>query len=186
MARFLNPISLVHAQQLTSLRYLLLSSSLCGKRHRLSTRTESVEEASRSSGVVVQGVNHLDYSSEYKRWKEKEEEILVDIEPITLLAKNILHSDRYADGDCLTAQDEKEVVKKLLAYHPHADDKIGCGLSSIMVDRHPTFRQSRCLFVVRTDGGWIDFSYKKCLQAYIRGKYPSCAEKFIRGYFKQR
>ncbi|XP_031494649.1 protein DCL, chloroplastic [Nymphaea colorata] len=186
MARFLNPITLVRAQHLTSLRYLLLSGGLCAKRSRVSTRAESVDEASRSSGVVVQGASHSDYTAEYKRWKEHEEEILNDIEPITLLAKDILHSDRYADGDFLTAQDEKEVVKNLLAYHPNADDKIGCGLSSIMVDRHPTFKQSRCLFVVRTDGGWIDFSYKKCLQAYIREKYPSCAEKFIKGYFKQR
>lgn len=37
------------------------------------------------------------------------------------------------DGERLTLKDEKIVVEKLLAYHPHADDKIGCGLDSIMV-----------------------------------------------------
>ncbi|KAA8537791.1 hypothetical protein F0562_027629 [Nyssa sinensis] len=88
--------------------------------------------------------------------------------PSPLLTKEILHSDRYMDGERLTAEDEKAVLEKLLAYHPHSEDKIGCGLDSIMVDRHPQFRHSRCLFVVRTDGGWIDFSYQKCLRGYIR------------------
>ncbi|XP_020267007.1 protein DCL, chloroplastic [Asparagus officinalis] len=122
---------------------------------------------------------------DYRRWKDREEEILKDIQPITILTKYILHSDRYMDGECLCPDDEKEVVEKLLAYHPRSEDKIGCGLASIMVDRHPTFKKSRCLFVVRTDGVWIDFSYQKCLRAYIREKYPSYAEKFIREHFKR-
>ncbi|EEC83345.1 hypothetical protein OsI_28743 [Oryza sativa Indica Group] len=54
-----------------------------------------------------------------------------------------------------------------------------------MVDKHPQFRKSRCLFVVRMDGVWIDFSYQKCLRAYIREKYPSHAERFIREHFKR-
>ncbi|KAG8377466.1 hypothetical protein BUALT_Bualt08G0035900 [Buddleja alternifolia] len=92
---------------------------------------------------------------------------------------------RYMDGERLTPQDEKDVVNKLLAHHPHSEDKIGCGLDSIMVDRHPQFKHSRCLFVVRTDGGWIDFSYQKCLRAYVRDKYPSYAERFIKEHFKR-
>lgn len=55
----------------------------------------------------------------------------------------------------------------------------------LKVDRHPEFRNSRCLFVVRTDGVWIDFSYQKCLRAYIREKYPSHAGRFIREHFKR-
>ncbi|XP_057516892.1 protein DCL, chloroplastic isoform X2 [Amaranthus tricolor] len=121
----------------------------------------------------------------YRKWKDKEDEILRDIEPITLLAKDILHSDRYMDGERLAPDEEKTVIERLLAYHPHSVDKIGCGLDSIMVDRHPQFRQSRCLFVVRTDGGWIDFSYQKCIREYIRKKYPSYAERFIREHFKR-
>ncbi|KAL8172038.1 hypothetical protein V2J09_023842 [Rumex salicifolius] len=121
----------------------------------------------------------------YRVWKDSEEEILREIEPITLLAKEILHSKRYRDGERLTAEDEKAVLQKILAYHPHADAKIGCGFDSIMVDRHPLFRHSRCLFVVRTDGGWIDFSYQKCIREYIRYKFPSYAERFIREHFKR-
>ncbi|XP_027090106.1 protein DCL homolog, chloroplastic-like [Coffea eugenioides] len=122
---------------------------------------------------------------DYRKWKDKEAEILEDIEPVISLAKEIIHSNRYMDGERLTAEDEKTVIERLLAYHPHSEDKIGCGLDSIMVDRHPQFRHSRCLFVVRTDGGWIDFSYQKCLRAYIRDKYPSHAERFIKGHFKR-
>lgn len=122
---------------------------------------------------------------DFRRWKEKEREILADVEPTILLAKDIIHSSRYADGECLNDEDQKIIVQKLLAYHPHAEDKIGCGLDFIMVDRHPQFRNSRCLFVVRTDGGWIDFSYQKCLRAYISRKYPSDADRFIREHFKR-
>lgn len=122
---------------------------------------------------------------DYRKWKDKEDEILRDIEPIVSLAKEILHSDRYLDGQRLTAEDEKTVVEKLLKYHPHAEDKIGCGLHYLMVERHPQFRVSRCLFVVRTNGAWIDFSYQKCLRAYIQSKYPSYAERFIREHLKR-
>ncbi|KAL1540378.1 protein DCL, chloroplastic-like [Salvia divinorum] len=122
---------------------------------------------------------------DYRRWKIKEAEIFEDIEPIVCLTKEILHSKRYMDGERLTLKDEQAVVERLLAHHPHSEDKIGCGLDSIMVDRHPHFSNSRCLFVVRTDGGWIDFSYQKCLRAYIRDKYPSYGERFIKEYFKR-
>ncbi|XP_051139056.1 protein DCL homolog, chloroplastic [Andrographis paniculata] len=122
---------------------------------------------------------------DFRKWKDKEAEILEDIDPIICLTKEILHSDRYKNGERLTPDDEKVVVDQLLAYHPHSEDKIGCGLDSIMVDRHPQFSKSRCLFVVRTDGGWIDFSYQKCLRAYIRAKYPSHAERFIKEHFKR-
>lgn len=37
------------------------------------------------------------------------------------------------DGERLTHEDEKVVVDKLLVHHPHSEDKIGCGLDSIMV-----------------------------------------------------
>ncbi|TKY75010.1 DCL protein [Spatholobus suberectus] len=73
---------------------------------------------------------------DYRKWKDKEEEILRDIEPIVLLAKDILHSRRYMDGERLSVEDEKAVVEKLLAYHPQSEDKIGCGLESIMVFIH--------------------------------------------------
>ncbi|XP_006374878.3 protein DCL, chloroplastic isoform X2 [Populus trichocarpa] len=120
----------------------------------------------------------------YRQWKDEEAEIWRDIEPIAHLAKEILHSNRYKDGEQLTDEDEKAVAGRLLVYHPNCDDKVGCGLDSIAVDRHSHFKTSRCLFVVRSDGGWIDFSYRKCLRAYIQFKYPTHAERFIKEHFK--
>lgn len=37
------------------------------------------------------------------------------------------------DGERLSEEDEKTVLEKLLAYHPHSEDKMGCGLNFIMV-----------------------------------------------------
>ncbi|VFQ65640.1 unnamed protein product [Cuscuta campestris] len=113
-------------------------------------------------------------------WEKIEAEIMEDVYPVICLAKDILHSDRYMDGQRLTDEDEKIVVERLLAHHPHSEDKIGVGLDSIMVDQHPQFRHTRCMFVVRTDGGCIDFSYYKCLQRYVRDSYPTHAERFIK------
>ncbi|PNX78263.1 protein DCL chloroplastic-like [Trifolium pratense] len=76
---------------------------------------------------------HFEDEPDYRKWKDKENEILDDIEPIILLTKEILHSPKYMDGGRLTVEDEKAVVEKLLAYHPHSEDKIGCGLESIML-----------------------------------------------------
>ncbi|KAK8681620.1 hypothetical protein V6N13_054022 [Hibiscus sabdariffa] len=123
--------------------------------------------------------------SDFKEWKDKKEEILRDIQPIISLVREILHSNRYMDGELLTVADEKAVVEMLLRYHPNSEDKIGCGLDSIMVDRHPEFRSSRCLFAVRTDGVRTDFSYRKCLRAYIQDKYPSHAERFMSEHFSR-
>ncbi|CAL5065410.1 unnamed protein product [Urochloa decumbens] len=119
-------------------------------------------------------------------WEEAEAEILGDVEPVVELVKDILHSRRYANGGFLSPDDEKVVVEKLLSHHPRADEKIGCGLDGIMVDRHPEFRQSRCLFVVRTNGDWEDFSYRKCVRAYIEGKYPSHADRFMKKHLVNR
>ncbi|KAF7140150.1 hypothetical protein RHSIM_Rhsim06G0055000 [Rhododendron simsii] len=85
---------------------------------------------------------------EYRKWKDKEDEILRDVGPIILLTKDILHSDRYKDGECLTSEDEKAVVEKLLSYHPHSLDKIGCGLDSIMVSYPSAYSFGGCFNAV--------------------------------------
>ncbi|KAF8094927.1 hypothetical protein N665_0348s0010 [Sinapis alba] len=162
----------------------LLCSSLADK-PQLCEDDSPVPAAAVNSTAPVVDDNWRYEDPDYRKWKNLEAEILGEIEPITLLAKDILHSDRYLDGERLDFEDEKIIIEKLLAFHPYAKDKIGCGLHFIMVDRHPQFRHSRCLFVVRTDGGWIDFSYQKCLRAYVRDRYPSHAERFIREHFKR-
>ncbi|GFY86042.1 DCL protein [Actinidia rufa] len=128
-----------------------------------STRPDEAVSFSDQSAAVFGVKDPLQHprwgNPDFRKWKDKEDEILRDIEPITFLTKEILHSDRvdepirgyrenreqmmvaweddngqggYMDGERLTAEDEGAVVEKLLAYHPHSEDKIGCGLDSIM------------------------------------------------------
>uniref|UniRef100_A0A0E0LY97 Uncharacterized protein n=1 Tax=Oryza punctata TaxID=4537 RepID=A0A0E0LY97_ORYPU len=113
-------------------------------------------------------------------------EILAEIEPVVHLVKDILHSARYGDGGFLSPEDQKAVVEKVLVHHPRSEDKIGCGVDAIMVDKHPDFRKSRCLFVVRTNGETEDFSYRKCIKEYIKEKYPSQPDDFIQNLFTRR
>ncbi|CAI0465060.1 unnamed protein product [Linum tenue] len=102
-----------------------------------STRLDDEVSAAEKTSDLSRAPDRTKYFSvhdpDYRKWKEKEDEILADISPITYLVKDILHSDRYMDGGQLDAEDEKAVVEKLLAYHPNSEDKIGCGLDSIMV-----------------------------------------------------
>ncbi|CAK7336522.1 unnamed protein product [Dovyalis caffra] len=54
------------------------------------------------------------------------------------------------------------------------------------VNRHSSFQDSRCFYIVSTDGCKQDFSYRKCLENFIRGKYPDLADEFIAKYFARR
>ncbi|KAJ6679060.1 DCL PROTEIN (DUF3223) [Salix purpurea] len=110
-----------------------LRRSWCSKED--STRLEE-DDVSVSNPAALSLRKAPKYSSwddqNYRRWKDEEAEIWRDIEPITHLAKDILHSNRYMDGEQLTDEDEKIVAERLLAHHPNSDDKIGCGFDSIM------------------------------------------------------
>ncbi|GJM99703.1 hypothetical protein PR202_ga16828 [Eleusine coracana subsp. coracana] len=93
---------------------------------------------------------------------------------------------RYGYGGFLSPVDQKVVVEKLLSHHPRSEEKIGCGVDAIMVAKHPNYRNSSCLFVLRTNGDLEDFSYRKCLRAYLEGKYPSHADRFLQKHFVPR
>jgi len=49
--------------------------------------------------------------------------------------------------------------------HERAAEKLGCGISSIKVEFHPTHRRSKCFMLYRRDGSKEDFSYIKCVQS---------------------
>ncbi|XWS25566.1 hypothetical protein CRYUN_Cryun27aG0079200 [Craigia yunnanensis] len=71
---------------------------------------------------------------DYKKWKDKEEEILRDIEPIISITKEILHSDNLAD--------EEALVEKRLCHHPHSEGKIGSRLDSIMANLEAAYLEN--------------------------------------------
>ncbi|KAL5705717.1 hypothetical protein ACHQM5_023983 [Ranunculus cassubicifolius] len=54
------------------------------------------------------------------------------------------------------------------------------------VDHHPEFEESRCLFIVRKDGEYVDFSYWKCIKGLIKTNYPLYADSFILKHFRRR
>ncbi|XP_054789703.1 protein DCL, chloroplastic-like [Prosopis cineraria] len=177
---------LLHSSQFQNFRRFVAGISVNVTPHRLFCSAPTI----RISGQTGKEASHagqiskLQDDPDNEEWKDKAKEIVKDIDPIVRLAKDILHSGRYMVGEQLTDEDEKVVVEKLLVYHPHYDDKIGCSLASVMVGHHPVFNYSKCLFVVRTNGDSIDFSYTKCLHEYIRNKYPSHAKRFIQEHLK--
>ncbi|KAL3571537.1 hypothetical protein D5086_025441 [Populus alba] len=117
----------------------LATGLLVPLRRSWSSTAEHIRMEEDDISVLIDTVSSLceaaKYSSweeqNYRQWKDEEAEIWRDIEPIAHLAKEILHSNRYKDGEQLTDEDEKAVAGRLLVYHPNCDDKVGCGLDSI-------------------------------------------------------
>ncbi|XP_014504025.1 protein DCL homolog, chloroplastic [Vigna radiata var. radiata] len=144
----------------------------------LSSEEEAIENASGGTHTRCS-----DVEVDEREWMDKEEKIARDIEPIVKLTRHILFSPRYKNGELLTMEDERAITENVLIYHPEYEDKIGSGLFAIMVDRHPVYLFPRCLFVVRTDCSWIDFSYRVCLEEYIKNKYQIRAERFVNRRF---
>ena len=69
--------------------------------------------------------------------------------------------NRYDIGDRVGAADE-EVLHAVLALHPNADEKIGCGVKHFSV-RSADFG-TRCFWINRPDGTTEKFSYKTCIR----------------------
>ncbi|GER28531.1 DNA-directed RNA polymerase [Striga asiatica] len=115
----------------------------------------------------------------------EEQDVLSEIESVMKNIRRVMHQTGYNDGDPISADDQKYIIDNVLNYHPDKAVKMGAGVNHIMVSRHGEFQDSRCFYVVSVDGGKEDFSYRKCLESFIREKYPDKAETFIPKYFKK-
>ena len=62
---------------------------------------------------------------------------------------------RYNDGDPLSADDQTYILDNVFNHHPYKVQKT-------------KFQESRCFFVVSTDGREEDFSYIKCVENYVK------------------
>ncbi|WVZ67284.1 hypothetical protein U9M48_016385 [Paspalum notatum var. saurae] len=111
-----------------------------------------------------------------------EQKIYAQVEPIMKNVKRIIRESR--DGMKLSRDDEMFIVNNVLMYHPEKEKKMAGQGTYIMVARHQTFHSSRCLYVASSDGSSSDFSYKKCLENFIRIHYPDAADSFCRKFFK--
>lgn len=121
-----------------------------------------------------------------KKWVDWEDQILEDTVPLVGLVRMVLHSGRYQCGDKLSPEHQKAILERVLIYHPEYEKKIGCGVDYITIGYHPEFTGTRCMFIVRTDGEMIDFSYWKCIKGLIRKNYPHYADSFILRHFRRR
>ncbi|KAI6670294.1 hypothetical protein NL676_005179 [Syzygium grande] len=115
----------------------------------------------------------------------EEQDILTDVEPIMQSIRRIMHLSGYNDNDPLSAEDQSYIIDNVLNHHPDKAAKIGAGIEHLTVSRHSSFPDSRCFYVVSTDGSRIDFSYRKCLENFVKTKYPDAADLFIGKYFRR-
>ncbi|KDP40529.1 hypothetical protein JCGZ_24528 [Jatropha curcas] len=113
----------------------------------------------------------------------QEQDILSEIEPLMLAIRRIMHHSGYNDGDTLSAADQSYILDNVFNYHPDKAAKMGAGIDHLTVNKHSSFQDTRCFYVVSTDGCEQDFSYRKCLENFVKGKYPDLAEEFNGKYF---
>ncbi|KAM0837201.1 hypothetical protein ACQ4PT_061821 [Festuca glaucescens] len=112
----------------------------------------------------------------------EEQRIHAQVDPIQKEVKRIIRDSR--DGIKLSENDEKFIVENILSYHPEKEKKVAGHDNYITVDKHKKYHSSRCLYVKSSDGSSQDFSYKKCLENWIRIHYPHAANSFCRKYFQ--
>ncbi|XP_057977242.1 DNA-directed RNA polymerase V subunit 1 [Malania oleifera] len=134
---------------------------------------------SSASGIYTATRQRLDM------FTSEEQDILSDVEPVMRSLRRIMHQSRYNDGDPLSAEDQSFVLENVFNHHPDKEVKMGAGIDYLMVSKHSSFQESRCFYIVSTDGRKEDFSYRKCLENFIKGKYPDLAEPFIGKYFRR-
>ncbi|GMN55554.1 hypothetical protein TIFTF001_024674 [Ficus carica] len=115
----------------------------------------------------------------------EEQDVLSHIEPIMKSIRRIMHKSGYNDGDPIQAEDQSYIIDNVFNYHPDKAAKMGSGIDHLMVSKHSTFQESRCFFVVSTDGRKEDFSYRKCLDNLVRSKFSDVADEFLGKYFRK-
>ncbi|KAJ4720299.1 DNA-directed RNA polymerase subunit [Melia azedarach] len=150
-----------------------------GKKNRPPRSPAMMNEDSVVNGMYTVTRRRLDM------FTSEEQDILSDIEPIMRSIRKIMHQSGYNDGDPLSADDHSFVADSVFNYHPDKAAKMGAGIDHFTVDKHGSFQGSRCFFVVSTDGSKQDFSSRKCLESFVKGKYPSLADEFIGKYFRK-
>ncbi|KAK1308959.1 DNA-directed RNA polymerase E subunit 1 [Acorus calamus] len=114
----------------------------------------------------------------------EEENVLDDVDKTMHSMKRILHQS--SDGDQLSLEDQSFIMDNVFDFHPDKNSKVNGRINYIMVNKHNEFQDSRCFYVVSEDGSSADFSYHKCMENYVKQKYPEVAESFIGKYFRKR
>lgn len=114
----------------------------------------------------------------------EEKTILLEVEPIMMRVRRIFRE--ACDGVRLKPEDDKFIQEKVLEHHPEKQSKVSGEIDHIMVNKHQTFQDTRCFFVVSTDGSHADFSYLKCLENFVRKNYTEDVDTFCMKYLRPR
>lgn len=70
--------------------------------------------------------------------------------------------DRYQDGERVGSEDDG-YLRDLIAIHPEAETKVGCGVSHFSVERDTQFGTTRHFVIHRTDGSSTDVSFHSAI-----------------------
>ncbi|KAK1370494.1 hypothetical protein POM88_036586 [Heracleum sosnowskyi] len=154
-------------------------TSFGDRRHKSSHPFNKASSESIPTGMTASG-RRLDM------FTDDEQELLVEIEPIMQSVRKIMDQPGYNDGDPLATDDQGYIIEHIFNFHPNKVEKMGAGINYVMINKHSSFQNSRCLHIVRTDGHKEDFSYIKCLKNYMKEKFPNRAESFMGKYFMRR
>jgi hypothetical protein len=73
--------------------------------------------------------------------------------------QGILHGAR---APLRLAGADAALMADVLQRHPRAEEKIGIGIAALWIKRNGAFGNG--FFIERTDGTWIDYSYKQCIR----------------------
>ncbi|XP_062224054.1 DNA-directed RNA polymerase V subunit 1-like [Phragmites australis] len=114
----------------------------------------------------------------------EEKNILLKVEPIVLCVRRIFRE--ACVGVRLPPEDDKFIQEKVLEHHPEKQSKVSGEIDHIMVDKHQIFQDTRCFFVVSTDGSRSDFSYLKCMENFVRKNYTEDVDSFCAKYLRPR
>ncbi|TVU33434.1 hypothetical protein EJB05_25251, partial [Eragrostis curvula] len=114
----------------------------------------------------------------------EEKNILLEVEPIVLRVRRIFRE--ACDGVKLAPEDDKFIKEKVLEHHPEKQRKVSGEIDHIMVNKHEIFQDTRCFFVVSTDGSCSDFSYLKCMENFVRKNYTEDVDSFCMKYLRPR
>jgi hypothetical protein len=69
---------------------------------------------------------------------------------------------RYAEGEIIVGADDA-FLRDLIAIHPEAVAKVGCGIAHFTTELDPVWRNSRHFVIVRIDGSRTDVSFHICI-----------------------
>ncbi|XP_058104734.1 DNA-directed RNA polymerase IV subunit 1 isoform X2 [Magnolia sinica] len=105
------------------------------------------------------------------------------IKDMCILLQEILH--KYP-VNAYVNEEERSILMKALSYHPQGNEKMA-GAQEIKVGHNPLYPESRsrCFILVRKDGSFEDFSYRKCVEGAARHISPEFAAWFRNKVFKR-